>query len=100
MDVSAFLVWLSGAGVSAVSAYVLERLDGFGSLSPQGKQTIATLVAVLIAVGAMAAHDWLAANPSTLTATAPYLQIAITAVSILIQQTAHAVQRSAGGDHG
>ena len=100
MDVLGFLVWLSGAGVSAVSAFALERLDGFGQLSPNGKQTVATIVAVLIAVCAMWAHDWLAANPSALTATAPYFQIAVTAVSILIQQTAHAVQRSAGGDHG
>lgn len=100
MDVLAILVWLSGAGISAVSAFVLERLSGFTSLSPNGKQTIATIVAVLIAVGAMAAHDWLAANPEALTAAAPYLQIAIAGMSILIQQTAHAVQRSAGGSHG
>jgi hypothetical protein len=48
----------------------------------------------------MWAHDWLAANPSALMAAAPYFQIFVTAVSILIQQTAHAVQRSAGNSHG
>ena len=100
MDVMGLLVWLSGAGISAVSAFVLERISGFASLSPNGKQTVALVVAVLIAIGAMAAHDWLSANPSALTAAAPYLQIAITGVSILIQQTAHAVQRSAGGSNG
>jgi len=94
MDVMGLLVWLSGAGISAVSAFALERMGGFTSLSPNGKQTIATIVAVLIAVGAMAAHDWLAANPEALTVAAPYLQIAIAGASILIQQTAHAVQRS------
>ena len=100
MDVLGLLVWLSGAGISAVSAFVLERVSGFTTLSPNGKQTVATIVAVLIAVCAMWAHDWLAANPSALTATAPYFQIFVTAVSILIQQTAHAVQRSAGNSHG
>lgn len=100
MDVLGLLVWLSGAGISAVSAFVLERIDGFASLSPNGKQTIALVVAVLIAVCAMWMHDYLSANPSALTAAAPYLQIAITGVSILIQQTAHAVQRGAGGSNG
>lgn len=100
MDVLAILVWLSGAGISAVSAFVLERLGPFASLSPNGKQTVSTIIAVLIAVAALAAHDWLAAHPEALSAAAPLLQIAVAGVSILIQQTAHAVQRSAGGDHG
>ena len=74
MDVLGLLVWLSGAGISAVSAFVLERVSGFGQLSPNGKQTVATIVAVLIA---------------------------ITAISILVQQIAHGVQRSVtGGSNG
>lgn len=97
MDVLGFLVWLSGAGISAVSAFVLERIDGFGQLSPNGKQSIATIVAVLIAVCAMWAHDYLSANPSVMTTYQPYLQIAITGVSILVQQIAHGVQRSVNG---
>lgn len=99
MDIMGLLVWLSGAGISAVSAFVLERINGFSSLSPNGKQTIAMVVAVLIAVASMWAHDWLSANPSALTAATPYFQIAITGVSILIQQIAHGMQRQ-GGNNG
>lgn len=97
MDVLGLLVWLSGAGISAVSAFVLERISGFASLSPNGKQSVATIVAVLIAVCAMWAHDYLSANPSVMATYQPYLQIAITAVSILVQQIAHGVQRSVNG---
>ena len=39
MDILSLLVWLSGAGISAVSAFVLERVSGFGQLSPNGTQT-------------------------------------------------------------
>lgn len=95
MDVMGLLVWLSGAGISAVSAFVLERISGFQTLSANGKQTIAMVVAILVAVVSMAAHDWLSANPSALTAYSPYLQIAITGASILIQQIAHGAQRQA-----
>lgn len=97
MDVLGLLVWLSGAGVSAVSAFVLERIGGFGQLSPNGKQTVATIVAVLVAVCAMWAHDYLSTNPDVMATYQPYLQIAITAVSILVQQIAHGVQRSMNG---
>lgn len=94
MDILELLVWLSGAGISAVSAFVLERISGFGQLSPNGKQTIATIVAVLVAVAAMWAHDWVSANPGAFESAKPYLQIAITAFSILIQQVAHGAQRA------
>jgi hypothetical protein len=97
MDILSVLVWLSGAGISAVSAFVLERVSGFGQLSPNGKQSVATIVAVLIAVCAMWAHDYLTANPGVVATYQPYLQIAITAVSILVQQVAHGVQRSVDG---
>ena len=101
MDILGLLVWLSGAGISAVSAFVLERVSGFGQLSPNGKQTVATIVAVLIAVCAMWAHDYLTENPGVVATYQPYLQIAITAISILVQQIAHGVQRSVtGGSNG
>lgn len=101
MDVLGLLVWLSGAGISAVSAFVLERVAGFAALSPNGKQSVATIVAVLIAVCAMWAHDYLSINPDVMATYQPYLQIAITAVSILVQQIAHGVQRSMNGaDNG
>jgi hypothetical protein len=101
MDILSLLVWLSGAGISAVSAFVLERVSGFATLSPNGKQTVATIVAVLIAACAMWAHDYLSANPDVMDAYRPYLQIAITGASILVQQIAHGVQRSVnGGSNG
>ena len=101
MDILGLLVWLSGAGISAVSAFVLERVSGFGQLSPNGKQTVATIVAVLIAACAMWAHDYLSANPDVVATYQPYVQIAITGVSILVQQIAHGVQRSVnGGSNG
>lgn len=89
MDIIGILVWLSGAGISVVSAFVLERIAGFQNLSPNGKQSIAMTVAVMIAVCAMAAHDSFAANPAALQAYSPYIQIAITGISILIQQITH-----------
>ena len=101
MDILELLIWLSGAGISAVSAFVLERMNGFAGLSANGKQTIATIVAILIAVFAMWTHDYFSANQSVLTAYQPYLQIAIASVSILVQQVAHGVQRSvSGGGNG
>lgn len=95
MDILNVLVWLSGAGIAAVSAFVLERIAGFQNLAPQGKQVIATAVAVLVAVCAMWAHDWLTQNPDVLVSAQPYLQIVVSAASIVIQQVAHGVQRSA-----
>ena len=94
MDIVSLLTWLAGAGLSAVSSFVLDRIDGFASRSPNGKQTIAMVVAVLIAVAAMAARDWLSVNPAALAEMTPYAQIAIAAVSILVQQFTHAARRS------
>lgn len=99
MDILGVLVWLSGAGIAAVSAFVLERIAGFQNLAPQGKQVIATAVAVLVAVCAMWAHDWLTQNPDVLVSAQPYLQIVVSAASIVIQQVAHGVQRG-GGENG
>lgn len=99
MDILAVLTWLGGAGLSAVSAFVLERIDGFRNLSPNAKQTIAMTVAVLIAAASLAARDWLSSNPDALRALTPYAQIAFSAACILIQQIAHSAQRSvAQGD--
>jgi hypothetical protein len=98
MDVLGILVWLSGAGVSAVSAFVLERMAGFQNLSPNGKQTIAMVVAILIGVAAMGAHDWLSANQDKLIEAEPYIQLVIAGASILIQQVSHGIQRSTGSN--
>ena len=53
-----------------------------------------TLIVSLIAVAAMAARDWLSVNPAALAEMTPYAQIAIAAVSILVQQFTHAARRS------
>lgn len=99
MDVLQLLVWLSGAGISAVSAFVLERLSGFQQLSSGAKLLIATTVATVIAIIAMWTHDYFISNPMELIAMNPYLQIVIGAGSIVIQQVAHVIQRG-DGDHG
>ena len=93
MDIITLLTWLAGAGLSATSSFILDRIEGFRALSPNGKQTVAMIVAVLVAVAAMAARDWLSSNPDALTAITPYAQIGITAVSILVQQITHAARR-------
>jgi len=99
MDILQLLVWLSGAGISAVSAFVLERLSGFQQLSSGAKLLIATTVATVIAIIAMWTHDYFISNPMELIAMNPYLQIVIGAGSIVIQQVAHVIQRG-DGDHG
>ena len=100
MDIMALLVWFAGAGISATSSFVLDRIDGFSSLSANGKQTIAMTIAVLVAVAAMAAHNWFSANPDSLTEMSPYIQIAITACSILIQQITHAARKLQESSNG
>jgi putative flippase GtrA len=96
MDILQLLVWLSGAGISIVSAFVLERLNGFQALSSSAKSLIAVTVAALIAVAAMWIHDYFITNPLELVAMNPYLQIVIAAASIIIQQVAHSIQRGEG----
>jgi branched-subunit amino acid ABC-type transport system permease component len=96
MDILQLLVWLSGAGISAVSAFVLERLSGFQQLSSSAKSLIAVTVATLIAIAAMWTHDYFLTNPLELVAMNPYLQIVIAAASIIIQQVAHSIQRGEG----
>lgn len=93
MSVIELFTWLAGAGVSAVSAFVLERLSGFQQLTPNGKQLVAMSIAVAVGALSIAARDYLIAQPDVTARIEPYAQMLIAAASILVQQVAHGVNK-------
>jgi uncharacterized membrane protein YeiH len=100
MGVIEILTWLAGAGAAAVSAFVLERISSFQALSPNGKQMVAFSIAVVIGALAIAARDYLVAQPDVIVQIEPYVQMVIAAGAILIQQLAHGAQRKADAKNG
>jgi hypothetical protein len=99
MSVIELFTWLAGAGVSAVSAFVLERLSGFHQLTPNAKQLVAMSIAVAIGALSIAARDYLVQQPDVVNAIEPYAQMLIAAGAILVQQIAHGMQK-AGSSNG
>jgi hypothetical protein len=95
MDLISILTWLAGAGVAAVSSFVLDRLQGFAQLSASGKQLVAVAVAVILGALSMAARDWLSANPTAAQGIEPYAQLIVTGVMLIVQQVTHGARRAA-----
>jgi hypothetical protein len=93
MSVIELFTWLAGAGVSAVSAFMLERLSGFHQLSPNAKQLVAMSIAVAVGALSIAARDYLVAQPDVANAIEPYAQMLIAAASIIVQQVAHGLNK-------
>lgn len=89
------LVWLGGAGIAAVSAFLLERLASFQGLSGNGKLVVAVAVAVALGGLATAAKGFFTANPDALSAVEPYAQIVLTGVMLVVQQLTHGATKPA-----
>lgn len=100
MSVIEVLTWLAGAGAAAASAFLLERIASFQQLSANGKQMVAFSIAVVIGALAIAARDYLVAQPDVVERIEPYVQMIISASSILIQQLAHGAQRKGESSNG
>jgi len=98
MNLIDVLVWLGGAGVAAVSAFVLERLGSFQELSGNGKLIVAVSVAVVLGGLATAAKASFTANPDTLVAVEPYAQIVLSGVMIVVQQLVHGGTKQASAN--
>lgn len=94
MTIIEVLTWLGGAGVSAVSAFVLSRIASFEALPSGGKQLVAMSIAVIIGALSIALRDYFVATPDVAAKIEPYAQLLIAAASIMIQQIAHGVDRA------
>ena len=100
MSLIEVLTWLAGAGAAAASAFILERVTSFHSLSTGSKQMVAFSIAVVIGALAIAARDYLVASPGVVAQIEPYAQLIIASASILIQQIAHGAQRVGASTNG
>lgn len=100
MSVIEVLTWLAGAGAAAASAFLLERIASFQNLSANGKQMVAFSIAVVIGALAIAARDYLVAQPEVTAQIEPYVQMVIAAGAILVQQLAHGAQRKGESSNG
>jgi len=98
MDFVSLLIWLSGPGVAAISAFVLERLAPFEALSSSGKVVVSITVAGVIGIAAVAAQQYIVPNTELVTRLNPYVAMLVPLFSLLAQQLAHGVQVKRAND--
>lgn len=94
MDLVSLLIWLSGPGMAIVSAFILERLAAFDGLSSNGKTIVATTVALLLGLAAVAAQQVIVPNSELVAQLNPYVAVVVAMVSLLAQQLAHGAQNN------
>jgi hypothetical protein len=93
-DLQTVLIWMAGPGIAAISAFVLERLAPVQSLSSSGKAIVAVTVALLAGMLAVAAQQIIIPNAELVQVLNPYVAVIVPAVSLLVQQLTHGVQKA------
>lgn len=94
MDFVSLLIWLTGPGVAAISAFVLERLAPFEALSSSGKVVVSITVAAVIGLLAVAAQQYIVPDTELVAKLNPYTSMIVLAFSLLAQQLAHGATKA------
>ena len=88
-DFLSLLVWLAGPGLAVITSFVLDRLESFEALSPNGKLLVAVSIAGACGVLAVFLQQTIGTNSELVQLLDPYVKVLIPLASIIAQQLAH-----------